>query len=161
MSSDFQNYVNESLDILDNQTIRIGLYIFLAIYILFVIPTLTPDVSYVFNNPFFQIFAIGLIIYIGVKDIFLAILLLIAYILSLHADIKNMIIFSLDTMKGKKDEVDSEIFLPPASSIGSRNSTIIEVNRPQQPQQVVQPIQQLQMEPMGYNDSFYNNTTML
>lgn len=163
-SSDLKSYMNESLEFLDNNNIRYGLYAFIVFYIIFVIPQLTPDVSHIFNNSMLQIFFLFLIIYISFKDIYLGILLLIALLMSLHADVKNMILFSIPKPVPKNPEIANKILIEPKKN-GDAIVEITDVRQPTQQlqqfsQQFQQQFQQQEFEPMSYNDSGYRDFAM-
>lgn len=149
MSSDYKTYLNESLEFLDNSNVQIGLYSVIILYIIFVIPLLTPDVSHIFNNTFVQIFLLFLIIYISYKDIYLGILLLIAFIMSLHMDLKNMLLFSIPKPKERPTNVPGKILLNTPSNVSKETATPIEIADVPQMEQ---------FEPMGYNDNSYRDT---
>ena len=155
MSSDWKSYVNESLEFLDNQNVKYGLYTFLVLYIIFVIPQLTPDVSHIFNNSMLQLFFLFLIIYISFKDIYLGILLLIALLMSLHADVKNMILFSIPKPSNKPatDTPNKILIEPSQQQLNRGGASSIEIT--DVPSQQV--IMNEAPEPMGYNDSGYRD----
>lgn len=80
----FQKIINDSLGFLDNEWIRFTLIILVVLYIIGAIPMLTPDVAYIFHNPLVKLGFILLIIYVAFKDIPLALLLALAFVLSLQ-----------------------------------------------------------------------------
>ena len=79
---DTEKFVKESLGLLDNHYVRGAIVILLVLYIAGVIPSLSAEVSAIFNNTWVRVFFILLILYIGVKDPVLALLIAIAYLLS-------------------------------------------------------------------------------
>lgn len=76
--------IKDSLGFLDNQYIRFTIIILIILYIVGGIPMLTYDVASIFQYPIIKLGFIIFIIYIAFKDIPLAILLAIAFILSLQ-----------------------------------------------------------------------------
>lgn len=84
MLKNFQKVVDESLGFLEVQWVRILILILIVLYIVGGIPLLTADVAAVFHNPLVKIGFILLILYVGFKDIPLALLLALAFVLSLQ-----------------------------------------------------------------------------
>ena len=79
-----QKMIDDSLGFLDNNWIRFTLIILIILYIAGGIPLITSDVAYIFHNPLVKIGFIILIIYIAFKDVPLALLLALAFVLSLQ-----------------------------------------------------------------------------
>ena len=88
LTKDTQKFISDSLAFLDIMWIRVIIIILLILYIVGVIPGLTGDVAIIFHNPLVKISFIILIIYVGFKDIPIAILLALAFILSLQMGYK-------------------------------------------------------------------------
>lgn len=80
----FKKFIDESLGFLDIPLIRIIIIIFLILYIVGAIPLFTTEISDIFHNPIVKILFILLIIYVAFKDIPVALLLALAFILSLQ-----------------------------------------------------------------------------
>jgi hypothetical protein len=81
---DVQKFIEESLGFLEISWIRI---IFMALVILYIIggiPLLTAEIVRIFHHPLIKVGIILLILYIGLKDIPLALLLALAFVLSLQ-----------------------------------------------------------------------------
>ncbi len=88
MFKDTQKFVKNSLLFLDVMWIRILLIVLVVLYIAGGIPFLTSDVAEIFQNPIVKILFVLLILYIGFKDIPLALLLALAFVLSLQMGYK-------------------------------------------------------------------------
>jgi len=73
-----------SLGFLDNYYIKLFIVILLVIYISSVVPWLTADVSKIFDNMIVKLLFVLIIAYISVKDPTIAILLAIAYAMSVN-----------------------------------------------------------------------------
>ena len=76
--------VNRSLGFLDNFWVRVIIAALIILYIIGGIPMLTGDIASIFHNPIVKLLFLALIIYIGIKDIPLALLLALAFVLSLQ-----------------------------------------------------------------------------
>lgn len=81
---DVQKVVNESLGFLEVAWLRILIIVLLVLYIAGGIPMLTAEVASIFQHPLVKIGIILFILYIGLKDIPLALLLALAFVLSLQ-----------------------------------------------------------------------------
>lgn len=79
-----QKIISDSLGFLDIIWVRLILIALLIIYIVGGVPMLTMDVARIFHNPLVKMGFVLLILYIGVKDIPLALLLALAFVLSLQ-----------------------------------------------------------------------------
>jgi hypothetical protein len=88
IGKEFKKFINESLGFLDIAWIRYLIMIILILYIIGAIPLFTEEIAEIFHNPLIKILFILLIIYIGFKDLVLAILLAIAFVLSLQVGYK-------------------------------------------------------------------------
>ncbi len=93
--TDMTKFVEESLSFLDNLYIRTFLIVILILYIAGAVPMLTPEVSSIFNNALVKIIFVLVIIYIGTKDMPLALLLAIAYVLSVQMHTKSLTIMEM------------------------------------------------------------------
>jgi hypothetical protein len=152
-SMDFKTYLNESLEFLDNISVKYALYSFIIIYILFIIPLLTPDVSHIFNNTFVQLIFLFFIIYISFKDIYLGILFLIALLMSLNMDLKNMIVFSFPNKNPNQEPPSSNLIIEPQQ----HDTTIIQPADTNNSFNSTQKFELENFEPMGYNDNNYRD----
>jgi hypothetical protein len=79
-----QKFIQESLSFLDITWVRILLIVLLVLYIAAGIPLLTSEVAEIFQNPLVKILFVLFILYVGLKDIPLALLLALAFVLSLQ-----------------------------------------------------------------------------
>jgi energy-converting hydrogenase Eha subunit A len=79
-----QKLINDSLGFLDNTWVRVLLMVLVVLYVVGGVPLLTMDVARIFHNPLVKLGAVLLILYVGVKDIPLALLLALAFVLSLQ-----------------------------------------------------------------------------
>lgn len=79
-----QKLIEESLGFLDNAWVRVLLMVLVVLYVVGGVPLLTMDVARIFHNPLVKLGAVLLILYVGVKDIPLALLLALAFVLSLQ-----------------------------------------------------------------------------
>lgn len=80
----FEKFIDESLGFLNITWVRIAIIIIIILYIAGVIPMFTEEVASIFHNPLVKILFILLIIYIGFKDIPIALLLALAFVISLQ-----------------------------------------------------------------------------
>lgn len=76
-------YIKDSLSFLDNFYVKMFIIVFLILYIIGVAPNLTQDIAVIFDHPIVKVLFVILIAYIGFKDPSIAMLLAIAFILSL------------------------------------------------------------------------------
>jgi len=81
---DVQKVVDKSLGFLEVAWLRVLLIVLVVLYIAGGIPMLTAEVAHIFHNPLVKVAFILLILYIGLKDIPLALLLALAFVLSLQ-----------------------------------------------------------------------------
>lgn len=91
----FEKYVGESLGFLDIPWIRWTLIIILILYIVGLIPMFTEEIITIFHNPIIKILIIVFILYIAAKDLPLALLIAVAFILSMHLGYKYDVGLSL------------------------------------------------------------------
>lgn len=82
--SDTGKFVKDSLGFLDNIYVRWFLIILVILYITGLAPLFTYDVIRIFQNPLVKLFFLLFILYIAVKDLPLALLLVIAFVVSMH-----------------------------------------------------------------------------
>ncbi len=85
---DTQKFVSNSLSFLDIMWVRVIIIILLILYIAGGIPMLTMDVASIFHNPIVKLGFLLLILYVGFKDIPIALLLALAFVLSLQIGYK-------------------------------------------------------------------------
>jgi hypothetical protein len=78
-----QKFVNDSLSFLDNDWVRLALFLVVIFYIVGVLPMLTDDVLYFLDNPLVKLVVLVFIVYVALKDLPLALLLALAFVLSL------------------------------------------------------------------------------
>lgn len=79
-----QKLVDESLGFLEVGWVRTLLIVLLIVYVAGGIPMLTAEVANIFHHPAVKVAFIVLILYVGLKDIPLALLLALAFVLSLQ-----------------------------------------------------------------------------
>lgn len=80
----FQKIINDSLGFLDITWVRILIFVIIILYIVGAIPLLTADVASIFHSPLVKMLIIIFILYVGFKDIPLALLLALAFVLSIQ-----------------------------------------------------------------------------
>ncbi len=85
---DAQKFVDDSLSFLDVMWVRVLLIVLVILYIAGGIPLLTSEVADIFQHPVVKILFVLLILYVGLKDIPLALLLALAFVLSLQMGYK-------------------------------------------------------------------------
>ena len=91
MKGDLGKVMKSSLKFLENTHVRNLLILILVLYCAAVLPVLDNDVTVLFNNMFFKLVVLLVIVYVGQKDLTLALLLTMALILSLQrANTNNM-----------------------------------------------------------------------
>ncbi len=78
-----EKFIKKSLKFLDNVSIRWGIIIFLVLYTVLVVPNFPSQVSRVFYNPLVQGVFLLAIIYVGVKDLGVALTLALAFVVSI------------------------------------------------------------------------------
>lgn len=83
-----QKVIDDSLGFLDIMWVRLLLIALVILYIVGGVPMLTTEVARIFHNPLVKMAFVLLILYIGVKDIPLALLLALAFVLSLQMGYK-------------------------------------------------------------------------
>lgn len=76
-------FIDQSLDFLENPVIRLSLVILLILYSTAVIPYLNRDLNKVFNHTVVKFLMLIVVMYLGVKDPTLALLVTIAYMMSI------------------------------------------------------------------------------
>jgi len=80
---DTERFIKRSLKFLDNAFIRWALIIFIILYTVVGVPNFPANVSAIFMHPVVQAVFLLLIVYIGVKDLGLAMTLALAFVVSL------------------------------------------------------------------------------
>ena len=88
-------FIEESLGFLDNMYVRFILIGLLILYAAGVVPMLTPEVSMIFDNPFVKVIFLLFVVYIAFKDLPLALLLGLVYVLSLQIHYRNTAMYSM------------------------------------------------------------------
>tara|TARA_B100001287_G_scaffold275351_1_gene282746 strand:+ start:2745 stop:3230 length:486 start_codon:yes stop_codon:yes gene_type:complete len=84
MKGDLSKLMRDSLKFLENKYVRNLLILILVLYCAAVLPALNREVTIIFNNLFFKLVVLVVIVYVGQKDMTLALLLTMALILSLQ-----------------------------------------------------------------------------
>lgn len=102
------------MDVLKNPMVRTLLTVILALYILGIVPALNREIKPLFGNPIFQVLMIIGIIQLSYYDLLLAMLLAVAFIMSIHftnfLDVQDMLDFGL----GRKQPVEGQEWNDPA-----------------------------------------------
>ena len=114
-------FIDRSLNFLEIPSVRMVIIIVLIIYTTALIPKLTNELNSIMNNVFVKILMLLVIVYLGSKDPVLALLVGIAFVMSL-----------LQTTYGK---FSSPILDPPVvnSTAGQENNYPVQQNNPAQP----------------------------
>ena len=84
MKGDLSKLMRDSLKFLENKYVRNLLILILVLYCAAVLPVLNREVTILFKNLFFKLVVLVVIVYVGQKDMTLALLLTMALILSLQ-----------------------------------------------------------------------------
>jgi len=80
-----EKYINESLSFLDNEYIATTIKIFLTVYAAVWAPKLPAQAYNIFKNDIFKLFVFILVIWVGTKDISLALLISLAFLISMNS----------------------------------------------------------------------------
>lgn len=91
-------FIDQSLDFLENPVIKLTLVIILILYCIGVVPFLNSELSRIFNHTLVKFVMLIVVIYLGVKDPTLALLITIAYMMSI---VQTNMYGSYDTVKIK------------------------------------------------------------
>lgn len=82
--ADLSNAIKRSLSILDNHYVRLVIVVLLVLYSAGVAPQLNKDISDGLSNMWVRLVVLLVIMAVSVKDVALALLLAIAYVLTVH-----------------------------------------------------------------------------
>lgn len=110
-------FIDQSLDFLENPVIKLILVIIIISYCVGVVPFLNNELSKIFNNTLVKFVMLIVVMYLGVKDPTLALLITIAYIMSI---VQTNLYGKYDTVEIKNYEPETP---PPVNEENNSNST--------------------------------------
>jgi len=116
-------FLKDSLSFLDNTWVRWFLVALVILYVVGVLPMLTGEVLSVFQNPLVKLVALVFIVYVALKDLPLALLLGLAFVLSLLVGYEYQ--FGLNLGPGLSAGVSAGVAGDngPSASVGAQAST--------------------------------------
>ena len=103
---EFNIFIDQSLDFLENPVLRLGIVITLILYIICVIPKLNKRANKTFNHTLVKFIMLLVVMYLGVKDPVLALLVAIAYIMTI---VQSNIYGNQDIIDVKQYKLDTDI----------------------------------------------------